>query len=661
MTVIRNLGFFIAWLIGLAGLCASAAVAEGRRAVMDSDLGAPGRPYVLDAAPLSIQGSFRTERIAWIAGAATVDVAPGVWFESAGELGSDAVFYAPLRKQGGGQWIISAPNRVWGPLQLLEGGLSLRHPQAVGPNSHLDVMAGARLEYASGLLADFPVQGHARSGQPAIDWHVAQGEATQRGPVFGNAVWMKSGQGLLWLDQRQGGSLNGRFLVRQGALGLRGDVPAHVQVADGAVLRAQDALVRALAVLPGGSLHLGSPGRPLRVLEDLRLDSGSVLRMRVLGDGRFDQLHVQGKSLLAGALWVELASSGLDGDYRIVQADGGLAGRFESLHLDRDAALAGLDYDPQGVTLRLRPLGIEGGPAVPRVWLRHPLNVWRAQLIQDAGYAMQAWRDTSHKPASGGAWASYRHAGQQGLQAAGMELDRQLDQLIMGVERPWRRGRLGGMAVYQTSRLRDAVEAVRSDTRSYYVGVYGQQPWHGLETRLTLMAGRHLVRHAWPHRQGRGRADSVQLLLGAAYPIWRQGEHAWSVEVDWRAMRIRQSGLELEARERWQAGAQRNHALDSRLLLTWRFDDEDSQAVSWRAWLGWERQWNRPAATHDWQVNGLPAGDAAPYRSARHAWLMGLRMQAPLSDSSWLTLSYQARRSGHLQDHGFELQGRWLF
>lgn len=580
--------------------------------------------------------------------------------------GTALSYYQPIRKQGPGVWVLSAPNTVWGPVQLLEGGLSIQHSQAVGPDSHLDVMAGTWLDYAPGLVADFPVQGHAQPGAAAIAWHVHGGQAQQTGPVFGAAVWNKTGDGVLWLDQRRGGSLDGTFSVQQGGLGVRGSVPAQVQVTQGAWLWTQDAVVGNVSVSSGGRVRLDSPGRPLHILSDLYLAPGAIVNVNVHADGRADQLYAQGRAQLAGALWVDLERPDLSGDYRIVQADGGSAGHFESLRFNQTSFVSGLEYDPQGVTLVLRqaPSVPPENPLAavverPQIWLRHLLNAWRAQLMQDAWRITQAWRRPG-RPANG-SWGHYDHAGQQGLAVAGMALDRQLDTLAVGVDAAWHAGRVGVLAGFQTSRLRDQREPVRSDAHSYYGGLYGSQSWRGLDLSLTLVGGLHHTRHDWQYRQGRGRAFSAQLLVDVAYPFWVQAGHTVGMQAQWRAMHLRQAGMDMNGVDQWQVASQTTLSQDSRLWLSWSYEPPDTVAAHWQARLGWERQWRGPGPTHHWMVDGLPAGDAAAFRSNRNARLLELRMQAPLWQGSMLAVTYRARRSARVQDHGFSLQAQWLF
>lgn len=179
-------------------------------------------------------------------------------------------------------------------------------------------------------------------------------------PLAGSGPLTKSGAGTLVLNGDS--TATGQVEVRAGRLTLNGTLPGALTVDSSAVLGGSGH-AGAITLRSGATLSPGTPGKTLTAAGDVTLEPGSHYAATVSADGRSDALRSNGRLTLGGAdLTVLSASTGnlltqrevqsLDGRrFRILDAAGGLSGRFSTvspawLFLDVHA-----DYDATGVTL----------------------------------------------------------------------------------------------------------------------------------------------------------------------------------------------------------------------------------------------------------------------------------------------------------------------
>src|SRR5690625_3817354 len=118
-------------------------------------------------------------------------------------------------KFGAGRLSLASTGRLRGDVNLLEGSLRLERADAVNYSTQLFTYANTRLEYGAGIemWANLHAEPTAQfCGQIAcpntagmgpyadgMQWHVAQGEASQHGLIFSQIPLYKTGQGVLYL------------------------------------------------------------------------------------------------------------------------------------------------------------------------------------------------------------------------------------------------------------------------------------------------------------------------------------------------------------------------------------------------------------------------------------------------------------------------------
>ncbi|AVO59355.1 autotransporter serine protease [Pseudomonas chlororaphis] len=226
---------------------------------------------------------------------------------------------------------------------------------------------------------EFRVEGAYGSGQfvvdlPGIGAVVDAGKPTQRlcnGLSCGLDVWRndisghggltKQGIGTLVLTGNN--SYSGPTLVNQGRLAINGSLASAVTVNDSGILGG-NGRIAALTANRGGTVAPGNSIGTLQVAGDVTLQPGSTYAVE-LSPTSSDQIVAGGKATVEGAnvtlalensptlLSASEARSLLGRQYNILQAAGGIDGRFASIAPNYLFLGGNLDYTAGGVQLQV--------------------------------------------------------------------------------------------------------------------------------------------------------------------------------------------------------------------------------------------------------------------------------------------------------------------
>lgn len=213
------------------------------------------------------------------------------------------------------------------------------------------------------LVSGYTLTGQALTIDPsglAVSVPAPADVATVEVPLAGNGPLTKSGPGTLVLNGDS--TVTGPVEVRAGRLTVNGTLPGAMTV-DGSAVLGGSGHTGGITLRSGATLSPGTPGKTLAAAGDVTLEPGSHYAATVSADGRSDALRSSGHITLGGADLTALSATtgnlltqrevqSLDGRrFRILEAAGGLSGRFSTvspawLFLDVHAA-----YDATGVTL----------------------------------------------------------------------------------------------------------------------------------------------------------------------------------------------------------------------------------------------------------------------------------------------------------------------
>lgn len=176
---------------------------------------------------------------------------------------------------------------------------------------------------------------------------------TYAGEMSGTGSLAKSGMGLITLTGLN--SYIGPTIIRDGILAINGSITSAVQVMSGAQLQG-------LGHFGGGIINNGgivSPGNGIGTIYstgNISFELGSFYRVDVNAAGQSDRIQVNGNVVInGGAVQVNAVS----GNYRptqkytIIQANGNLLGRFDSVSTNSILLRPSLSYDERDAFLTL--------------------------------------------------------------------------------------------------------------------------------------------------------------------------------------------------------------------------------------------------------------------------------------------------------------------
>jgi len=591
--------------------------------------------------------------------------------------------YAPalLMKLGAGHLRLSGANAWQGNTVLVQGSLGLETSSSLGHAANaLDMAPGTRLDLADGLdipqsLQVLPFDDVAAQvppdwgivpgapADPAAVLRVAQGAATWRGRITSLAPLAKTGAGTLRL---LGSSFAAGhpLMLQEGGLQIGDEhLPASsfwfgtIQTRPDTTLSGTGLVLDALVA---GRLQPGTPAATGTLLfgDHLRLADSAQTRIRIDGDGRADQLWSLGSASLDGALWVDPSPGHWTPGQRwtIVQADGGLDGRFGQV----GSALRYLDpvlaYGPTTVTLGLRynDLGLNTADAG-----------WRGALLDDSRFLRES---ALMHGGSGRFWAQTWGANSERRGGNGLPGDdRDTGGGQLGISRPvgkvWHLSAFAGVQDSSQGTASGGAPAYQVRDSATHLGLGAEARGRHLALAMGMAQSRHRARirrqadASEPYLESRARA-----VLNQAWVDIRPGAPAdrarWTVAPWARAVwlhvhraAVREDeglaavGLPAVSDSRWltQLGV---HA--GRRWPVTHGDAHVRVQASLRSLWGGESLSSPQAYLAEPAVvrhaPGLPM--------VRHALQLDAGVLAPLSSRARLTLSYTGQAGGGQMQHG---------
>lgn len=259
-----------------------------------------------------------------------------------------------LIKKGNNTLLLSGNYHYTGST-IIEGGL-VRLAAQLDEQTDLVIDSGTfdlggKVQLVSGLkgsAGNLLLTGGALTVQQLLD-SIFAGSLTGDG----TSSFTKSGSGLLNLTGLS--SYTGQVHINGGILAVNGALPGHVSVHQGGTLGGTG-LIGALKVHQGGILAPGNSIGTLNVSGDVQFDAGSVYAVEVDAAGNSDKLAATGAATLHGGTVQVLAESGAYNPYTsyvILDAGGGVSGRFENVTSNFAFLTPELVYAPNTVSLAL--------------------------------------------------------------------------------------------------------------------------------------------------------------------------------------------------------------------------------------------------------------------------------------------------------------------
>ncbi|MFY3133869.1 autotransporter domain-containing protein [Achromobacter ruhlandii] len=282
-----------------------------------------------------------------------------------GAVGSGAQYqgFANLEKSGASLWTLTGAATGLMSWTLLGGTLAIASDDALGDPAGSLALDGGTLRNTAPIVATRPLQ--VRAGGGTLE---TLQPLTLQGALGGNGALVKTGAATLTLNgvSTYAGALDLRAgkLVVGDATHAAAVLPAAVTVANGASLGGQGT-IGGVIVASGGVIAPGNSIGTLNVSGNLTLAPGSVYQVEVdPGSTASDRIVVGGTATLGGSV----VHIGPDGnfstarDYVIVNAAGGVTGRFGSVASNYAFLDPQLSYDANAVTLRMPLKQVPGDP-----------------------------------------------------------------------------------------------------------------------------------------------------------------------------------------------------------------------------------------------------------------------------------------------------------
>ncbi len=181
--------------------------------------------------------------------------------------------------------------------------------------------------------------------------------------IAGNGSFVKNGSGVLELAGND--SFSGTTTVAGGALIVNGDHGHSAVTVEHGALLGGSGRVGALAAQSGAIVAPGNSIGTLQVANNVTFASGSTYAVEIAADGRGDLIQSTGSAMLNGGnVTVSLENSGnllsqneahslLGKQYRILTAQQGISGQFDSVQPDYLFLGTTLNYQPNQVTLNV--------------------------------------------------------------------------------------------------------------------------------------------------------------------------------------------------------------------------------------------------------------------------------------------------------------------
>lgn len=173
--------------------------------------------------------------------------------------------------------------------------------------------------------------------------------------ISGTGNLTKLGLGALVLDGTH--SYTGETIVKAGALSVQGSIAASklTTVGAGGMLGGIGTLGNTV-IASGGVLAPGNSIGTINVAGDITFEAGSALEVEANAKGESDKVAATGKAMLKGGSVLTLASGNNyapQTSYKIISADGGVAGSFADVSSNLAFLDPSLAYGAKDVTLTL--------------------------------------------------------------------------------------------------------------------------------------------------------------------------------------------------------------------------------------------------------------------------------------------------------------------
>jgi fibronectin-binding autotransporter adhesin len=255
-----------------------------------------------------------------------------------------------LTKQGTGELALNGPNTSSGGTMLKEGTLSVGTEGALGTGALAATGGTLKLGYSGGLTQDVLLP---TNGTLTIDTQA--NKVVSSGDFAGTGAFTKTGTGLLNLTG-DNSSFTGSADVAQGRLAVNGAMGgATATVEDGAEIGGNGTL-GGLIVKTNATAAPGNSIGKLTVGTFVIFEPRSAYAVELDATGANDRIDVTGTATLQGGTVKVIAAAGTYNPvttYTILNAQGGISGRFENVVSNLAFLSPELTYTTNAVTLTL--------------------------------------------------------------------------------------------------------------------------------------------------------------------------------------------------------------------------------------------------------------------------------------------------------------------
>ena len=615
-----------------------------------------------------------------------------------------------LTKAGAGTLVLTGSNTYSGGTVITDGTLQVARDANLGA-------AGGSLLLNGGTLATTSSFETARATTVAQTGAIDVASNTAlllTGAFSGNGDFTKLGNGLLTLQGDNSG-FTGQTRVSAGQLVINGQLGGSLTLGKGSMLGGNATVGSTHSTLTVESGATLSPGNSIGLVSvngDLVMQSGATFVVETDPAGSAaDRVHVTGNALLNGGSVVHIGAAGnygLQSNYTIMQVDGTLSGRFDtvasdfafltpslaydyhagrvSLNLDRNdvvMSLTGSTPNQRATAAAIDSMGMNSGHKLYNAVVSLPDDKAvlhasfdqlsgemhasaKTALLQESFYLRDAMsgrlRDASNAPASWlqaiGNWNHINSTSNTG------SLTSSSGGFLMGIDAPtsnnWQLGLLAG---YSRSSFDVKSRSSSGNSNNYHLGAYtgGQwgalrlqgglaYSWHNLTTRRSVA-----IPGFTDQLTARYDGHTAQAFVDLGYGI---DTSAATLEpfvnlayVNLRTNRYNESGDAAALHAAGQTTDTTFTTLGLRASTT--FEVGNSQLVA-RGSLGWRHAMGdiTPYSTHAFSAG--TAFDVAGAALARNSAVLELGVAMQLKASTMLELSYQGQLSDSSQNHGLK-------
>ncbi|MGO3892243.1 MAG: autotransporter domain-containing protein [Paenalcaligenes sp.] len=615
-----------------------------------------------------------------------------------------------LTKAGAGTLVLTGSNTYSGGTVITDGTLQVARDANLGA-------AGGSLLLNGGTLATTSSFETARATTVAQTGAIDVAANTAlllTGAFSGNGDFTKLGNGLLTLQGDNSG-FTGQTRVSAGQLVINGQLGGSLTLGKGSMLGGNATVGSTHSTLTVESGATLSPGNSIGLVSvngDLVMQSGATFVVETDPAGSAaDRVHVTGNALLNGGSVVHIGAAGnygLQSNYTIMQVDGTLSGRFDtvasdfafltpslaydyhagrvSLNLDRNdvvMSLTGSTPNQRATAAAIDSMGMNSGHKLYNAVVSLPDDKAvlhasfdqlsgemhasaKTALLQESFYLRDAMsgrlRDASNAPASWlqaiGNWNHINSTSNTG------SLTSSSGGFLMGIDAPMSNNwQLGLLAGYSRSSFDVKSRSSSGNSNNYHLGAYtgGQwgalrlqgglaYSWHNLTTRRSVA-----IPGFTDQLTARYDGHTAQAFVDLGYGI---DTSAATLEpfvnlayVNLRTNRYNESG---DAAALHAAGQTTDTTFTTLgLRASTDFEVGSSQLIA-RGSLGWRHAMGdiTPYSTHAFSAG--TAFEVAGAALARNSAVLELGVAMQLKASTMLGLSYQGQLSDSSQNHGLK-------